>query len=91
VEVILNLIIQLLFIRIAKFANKGKTTGYGIIRWVIPFTGWKKAPMYIGVTHATMLIRLRPSINDDEQAADQALQQAKEIINQTTAIDGAQQ
>lgn len=90
IQTIINAILQLLFIRIAKFSNKGITTGYGIIRWVIPFTGWKKAPLYLGRVKAIMLIRLKPSITDDEQAADQVVKQAKEIINQTTAIDGKQ-
>lgn len=81
-EVLINLILQLLFIRIAKFKDlKGNITGYGVIRWVIPFTGWIKYPLYIGVTHATMLIR-----TGHPDPADEIVKEAESIINPNNNI-----
>lgn len=45
---ILNYFLQIFFFRVFKVTERGKIKNYGILYFVLPFTGWKDNYIIIG-------------------------------------------
>jgi len=60
-EFINRFFFQLFFIRIFKggkiIDGKLKVDRYGILYWIVPFTGWSKSYKWIGKNHSKVIYR----------------------------------